>query len=354
MRRRDDLVALEGYHSPQVDASIRLNTNESPFGPPTGVLAKLTAELPAILEQLNRYPDREALELRSAIGQLHGREVEEVYCANGSNEILQLLMLAYGGPGRRILLFEPTYAMHRQIATVTGTEVVSVLRDGNFTVDPAAAALAVEEHQPSLTFICAPNNPTGTMDPAALIEAVCAAGDGLVVLDEAYVQFASTALSAQLGENRDRVAVVRTFSKTWGMAGLRLGYVLASRGVIADLEVVALPYHLSALTQATGLAAVAHLAEAEASVALVRAERVRVAERLAELGAQVWPSEANFVLFRPGRQPASDLWAELLEASVLVRDFSRVQGLEGCLRVTIGTVRENDAFLAAYEESNHG
>ncbi|MEI7747259.1 MAG: aminotransferase class I/II-fold pyridoxal phosphate-dependent enzyme, partial [Actinomycetota bacterium] len=195
--------------------------------------------------------------------------------------------------------------------------------------------------------------PTGNVDSRELLREILAASDALVVLDEAYVQFADEALSDELAGASEGLLVVRTFSKTWALAGLRLGYVLAAPRVVDDLQIVALPYHLSAITQALGSIAVGHLEEMNASIALIRSERERISAGLIALGAQLWPSQANFILFRPRRKPASGLWKALVDSSVLIRDFSQRDDLEDCLRVTIGTPAENSAFLAAYEEADH-
>ncbi len=352
-KRRDDLRELSGYHSPQVEAKIRLNTNESAFVSSDAFLTEALKSLPGILANLNRYPDREALGLRTAIATMHGLGPERIFCANGSNEILQLILLAYGGPGRKALVFEPTYALHSQIARVTGTQVVSAARNEDFGIDRDVALRAIQTEQPEVIFLCSPNNPTGNVDSRELLREILAASDALVVLDEAYVQFADEALSDELAGASERLLVVRTFSKTWALAGLRLGYVLAAPQVVEDLQIVALPYHLSAITQALGSIAVGHLEDMDASIALIRSERERISAGLIALGAQLWPSQANFILFRPRRKPASEVWKALVDSSVLIRDFSQRDDLEDCLRVTIGTPAENSAFLAAYEEADH-
>ncbi len=346
---RPDLDSLDGYHSAQVHATVRLNTNESPYPPPEGwreEMARLVGSAP-----VHRYPDRAAHELRTQVGELHGVGPGEVFCANGSNEVLQCLLLAFGGPGRRALLFEPTYTLHRHISRVTGTEVASVLRGPDFTIDPDEARRAIAEAHPSIVFLCSPNNPTGRAEPRDLVEAVLDAAPGLVVVDEAYGQFApfSAASLRDGAATRAGLVVVRTFSKTWAMAGLRLGYCLADPAVVAACETVCLPYHLSTLTQAAGTAALRFRREMEERVAMVAEERGRLAAGLADLDVETWPSDANFILFRPA-PPATEVWQGLLDHSVLVRDCSGWPYLEGCLRVTVGTPAENDAFLHALGE----
>lgn len=357
--RRPDLAAMTGYHSPQVEVDVRLNTNESPYPPPDGWREELAAAVRAV--EFHRYPDRGVRALREALAERHGVGPDEVFCANGSDEVLQCLLLAFGGPGRRAAVFEPTYRLHSHIARVTGTEVVTGSRTADFRVDPEEAGLLLATAQPAVTFLCSPNNPTGRSDPPELVRHLAATAPGLVVVDEAYGQFAPwSALSlraaaggAGSGAGSPEVAglvVVRTFSKTWAMAAVRLGYLVADPEVVAACEAVVLPYHLSAVTQAAGLLALDHQAEMEARVAQVAEERGRLAAALAELPVTAWPSDANFVLFRPERRDAGVVWQDLVDRGVLVRDCSGWDGLAGCLRVTVGTAAENDRFLAALRE----
>jgi histidinol-phosphate aminotransferase len=347
--RRDDLMSLEGYHSPQVAADVRLNTNESPLPPPPAWPDAFAAEIARV--DANRYPDREAVALRRALAELHGVDETEVFCANGSNEVLQCLLLAYGGPGRCVAVFEPTYALHSFIARLTGTPVVSGSRNERFEVEFDTAKALLAEHRPTITFLCSPNNPTGNADPADLVEQVLAVAPGLVVVDEAYGQFAPASATRFRGRpGTEGLIVVRTFSKTWALAAARLGYLLADPAVVEACEAVALPYHLSAYTQAAGLAALRFRAEMEERVALVSEERGRVAAALAGLAVETWPSDANFILFRPKTHGASAVWRGLVDRSVLIRDVSARPELADCLRVTIGTRAENDRFLSALEE----
>jgi histidinol-phosphate aminotransferase len=349
---RSDLVALTGYHSAQIDVDVRLNTNESPLPPPPGWLEALSTGLRAI--DFNRYPDREATELRRALAASHGVAPEQVFCANGSNEVLQCLLLAYGGPERTVALFEPTYTLHRHIARITGTRVAAGNRTDGFLLDLDEVKRVVDSHQPVITFLCSPNNPTGRADSIDQIEAVLSMAPGLVVVDEAYGQFApSSALDIvrKGAAGSDRVAVVRTFSKTWSMAGVRLGYVIAAPEVVEACRMVVLPYHLDAIKQLAGRLALDFVGEMETRVAMLREERGRMAAALATLPVDSWPSDANFILFRPTGSKAKAVWAALLDASVLVRDCSEWPGLAGCLRVTVGLPEENDRFLAALTES---
>src|SRR5664280_103127 len=302
----------------------------------------------------NRYPDREAVALREALAESHGVDLSQIFCANGSNEVLQSLMLAYGGPGRTVALFEPTYTLHGQIARTTGTTVAAGRRTDDFRLDPDEVRRVVGAGDPVITFLCSPNNPTGRADPSEMIESVVARAPGLVVVDEAYGQFApSSALDILRGggPGAGRTAAVRTFSKTWSMAGARLGYLVADPEVVRACEMVALPYHLDAAKQLAGRLALRFVDEMEDRMAMVGEERGRIAAALAALPVETWPSDANFILFRPLRKEAHDVWAGLLEASVLVRDCSEWPGLTGCLRVTVGLPSENDRFLAALSES---
>lgn len=347
---RADVVAMEGYHSPQVDVAVRLNTNESPEGPPESFRRELADAIGRIA--WNRYPDRAATGLREAIGGLHGLGPEQIFAANGSNEVLQSLCLAYGGPGRRVVTFEPTYALHGHIARVTGTEVVSADRTDDFTLDLDVVHRTLEQARPSITFLCSPNNPTGLVEPEEVVRQVVAWATelgSLVVVDEAYGQFAPWSAIALLDEDLPLV-VTRTYSKTWAMAGARLGYMAGPTWVVDELEKVVLPYHLDAVTQLAGTLAVGHVAEMEARVAELVEERGRLVAALEELPVTVWPSGANFVLFRPDDRRGDDVWQELVDRSVLIRNCASWPGLDDCLRTTIGTRDEDDALLAALRE----
>ena len=348
---RREVALRPGYHSPQVEVDVRLNTNESPEPPPQAFVEALADELRSI--PLHRYPDREAVALRTALATHHGVSAEQVFCANGSNEAIQCLLLAYGGSNRPAMLFEPTYALHSHIARLTGTPVVAGGRDDAFKVELAEVARTVTASvelygpaAPAVTFLCSPNNPTGGVEAIETIRAVLALVPGILVVDEAYGQFAPSS-ALELLDFDPRLVVLRTFSKTWALAGLRLGYAIADPGVVASLSNVALPYHLDALKQAAGCLALGFESEMRARVAATVEERGRVATALGDLPVEVWPSDANFILFRAGSQDGSAVWKGLLDHSVLVRDVSDWPGLEGCLRVTIGTASENDRFLSA-------
>ena len=343
---RPDLALREGYHSPQVQVEVRLNTNESPLPPPPEWVEALRAEVGRVA--FHRYPDRSAHALRAALAKLHGVRADQVFCANGSNEVLQSVCLAYGGPGRSVAVFEPTYALHAHIAHLTGTAVLEAGRRPDFTLDMDVVRDLLVGRRPDITFLCSPNNPTGLAENRASLAAVMDRAPGLTVVDEAYGQFADWSALALVGDDTPLV-VTRTFSKTWSMAGVRLGYLIGPAAVVAMLERVALPYHLDALKQVAGLLALRYVDQMEARVATLVAERQRLQARLGSLPVTVWPSQANFVLFRPETRKGAEVWQGLVERSVLVRDTSSWPGLAGCLRVTVGTADENDRFLSALE-----
>ena len=339
---RDEIREMRGYHSAQVDVPVRLNTNESPFAPPEQWVADL-AEI-ARRTQWNRYPDRAATELRSAIARRHGVEPANVFVANGSNEVLQTIMLAYGGHGRTVATFEPTYQMYAQIARVTGATVVSGERRDDYTLDATEVTRVAAMHRPSITMLCNPNNPTGIIEPRENLEALLTASEGLVVVDEAYAEFSDWS-AVPMVESRENLVVTRTFSKTLSLAALRVGYAIAPAPIIEALGIAVLPYHLDAFKQAATTAAMRHVVEMNSRVALIREERGRLSRGIAGLGLDVFPSGANFVLFRTG--DASKVWQGLLDRGVLVRDCSGWERLSGCLRVTVGTPEENGIFLEA-------
>ncbi|MFQ5557059.1 MAG: histidinol-phosphate transaminase [Acidimicrobiales bacterium] len=347
---RAEMELTAGYHSPQLDVDVRLNTNESPVSPPSG-LSERVAEAMATLAW-NRYPDRSATALRSGLARLHGVGPEQVFAANGSNEVIQSLLLAYGGPERCAAVFEPTYALHSHIARVTGTTVVEGRRHEDLSLDLAEVERVLTGSRPTVTFLCSPNNPTGIVDPpatvAAVLEMVTDIG-GLLCVDEAYGQFADHTAQSLLAPGVP-LLVSRTYSKTWAMAAARLGYAIAPEWMVRNLEKVALPYHLDAVTQLAGTIALDYVEEMSARVSELVAERERMTVALAELDVEVWPSGANFVLIRPRSLPGERVWQLLVDRSILVRDCSSWPRLDGCLRVTVGTADEDDRFLAALTE----
>ena len=340
--------SLAGYHSPQVDVDVRLNTNESPYPPPPGFVEALAEEVRRI--QWHRYPDRDAVALREAVASFYEVGAESVFCANGSNEVIQCVLLAIGGADRHVALFDPTYQLHTHIADITGMPVRTYRRDPDFTLDMSEVEHACRE-QPALVFACSPNNPTGTVEEPDDLHRLVARAPGLVLVDEAYGEFATTTLLARAA-TEESLAVSRTFSKVWSLASLRLGFLVGPPSLVEDLRAVALPYHLSAFTQAAGLAALRFPDEMRERIAIITAERERLFAALAAKdNVEVWPSGANFLLFRPRHGDGAALWRRLLDRSVLVRDFSSRPLLEGCLRVSVGTPEENDRFLEALDAS---
>lgn len=347
---REDLTELAGYHSAQVDVKIRLNTNESPAAPPAAFHTRM-AEIASTLDW-HRYPDRGAGALRDAIGALYGMPGAQVFAANGSNEVLQTLLLTFGGPNRTVVTFEPTYAMHGQIARTTGTRVVSGERDERFMLSADHAIDVIRREEPIITFLCSPNNPTGIVESEELVRAVLAeveAVNGLLVVDEAYGEFSPWSAVDLIDEDVPLV-VTRTFSKTWAMAAARLGYLLGPAWLVERLFAVVLPYHLDSLKQQAGVAALAFSAEMEERVATIVSEREKLLTELTRLGVEVWRSGSNFVLFRPPAGDGRQVWDQLLARDILVRDCSSWEGLDGTLRVTVGNSDENTAFLAALGE----
>ncbi|MGY2004686.1 histidinol-phosphate transaminase [Blastococcus sp. SYSU DS1024] len=350
---RPELRGRTPYGAPQLPAAHRLNTNENPHPLPAELLADLGAALGRAALELNRYPDRDAMALRADLAAYLARaggqplEPAQVWAANGSNEVLQQILQAFGGAGRTALGFTPSYSMHPIIAAGTGTAWVDGHRAADFTIDPAAAVAQVREVRPDVVFVTSPNNPTGTAVALETIAALYEATSGVLVVDEAYAEFARTGTPSSLTllPGRPRLIVSRTMSKAFGMAGLRLGYLAADPAVVDAIQLVRLPYHLSSLTQAAARAALAHTDALLATVDAVKAQRDRIVAALPELGLTSVPSDANFVLFGHfADAPAA--WRALLDRGVLVRDV----GLPGWLRVTAGTAEETDAFLTALGE----
>lgn len=344
---RADLEEVEPYGAPQLDARVRINTNETPYPPPARFMEQLAARISGL--PLHRYPDRRAWALRAVLGERFGLPPERVWAASGSNEVLSQLFQAYGGAGRRILLARPGYAAHPLIARVAATATVEMDLDEDLSLTVATAVAAVEQHDPDLICLASPNNPTGIPVGLDAIRALHDAGRGLVILDEAYVELAPPGTSGiGLLDELPRLVVCRTFSKAWRMAGLRLGYLLCHDWVVDDLRKVRLPYHLDAITQTAGLLACELANEVTAHLPGLVAERDRVHAALAAMdGVHVWPSAANFLLLRTD---VGDLFDRLLARGVLVRDFSRLPRLEGTVRASVGTPAENDAFLTALKE----
>jgi len=353
---RPELAGIEPYGAPQLDVPVQLNVNENPYGPSAACIADIAAAAAQAAATLNRYPDREFTALRHALAAYLSRDAgstpvtpDMVWAANGSNEVMLQLLQAFGGPGRTVVSFAPTYSMYPEYARDTHTEWIAGTREEDFSLDLDKARALVDEVRPSVVLLPSPNNPTGTALPPEAVGALCeAVGDqGIVVVDEAYGEFRRTGVPSaveSLADHRNLV-VTRTMSKAFAGAGLRLGYLAAHPAITDAIRVVRLPYHLSAVTQAVALAALEHAPELLGKVDDLRAERDRTVEWLAAQGHQVAESDANYVLF--GRfADRHAVWQGLLDQGVLIREV----GPDGWLRVSIGTPDEMTAFKNALVE----
>ncbi|SYZ32200.1 histidinol-phosphate transaminase [Propionibacterium australiense] len=343
---RPELVGSQPYGAPQLDAPVRLNTNENPYPPSAKVRAQMARQIERIADSINRYPDREALALRADLAAYlgFGLTSSNIWVANGSNEVMTHILQAFGGPGRTVLSFTPTYSMYPEYARNTHTRYVAVPRRDDHTLDADLVVSAVAEHRPDVLLITTPNNPTGTLTPVKVIEEICERVDCIVVVDEAYQEFtefpadSSLALLARFG----RLIVSRTMSKAFALAGGRVGYIAAAPAVVDACRIVRLPYHMSAQTQAIARVALAHKNEMLAQVEALREECQQLQEWLRRAGLEVVPSQSNFVLF--GRfADRHEVWQEILDAGVLIREV----GPEGFLRLNAGTPDEMKAFREA-------
>lgn len=344
---RDNLRGKSAYGAPQLVVPVILNTNENPHPPSAALIADVAQAARAAAAQLHRYPDRDAIALRTDLAEYLRAAtgvplgVENLWAANGSNEILQQLLQAFGGPGRSAIGFVPSYSMHPIIADGTDTTWLAAKRNADFSLDIDYAVGEIAARRPDVVFVTSPNNPTGASISNDGLRAIIDAAPGIVIVDEAYGEFSEQPSATELIDVYPaKVVVSRTMSKAFAFAGGRLGYLAASPAIVEALQLVRLPYHLSVLTQAAARAALAHRDETLAGVAAIIAERKRVVADLAATGFDVIDSDANFVLFGYFTDaPAS--WQRYLDAGVLIRDV----GIEGYLRVTIGLPDENDAFL---------
>lgn len=345
---RHNLRGLTPYGAPQRHVAIELNVNENTHAIPEAVATDIVTALATAVLGVNRYPDREFTDLRESLARYlgHGLVAGNIWAANGSNEVLQHLLQAFGGPGRSVLGFPPTYSMHSIIAAGTGTQWIAGERGTDYEISPATAVSWIERTTPSIVFFCSPNNPTGTALSLETIVAAYEATDGIVVVDEAYAEFASKGSESALTllAGRPRLVVSRTMSKAFAFAGARVGYLAADPAIADALRLVRLPYHLSALTQAAAIAALAHSEEMLAMVDDIKAQRDRLLTELPKLGFPAWPSAANFVLFGGVADPNA-VFESLLEHQIIIRDL----GIPNHLRVTAGTEAETTAFLQALE-----
>ena len=350
---REPLKPMSPYGAPQIPASAQLNTNENPFAPSPALISAISKRVAEVSETLNRYPDRDAIALRAGLAKYMTTQtgqtfdVSNLWAANGSNEIIQSIFLAFGRESA--LGFTPSYSMHPLIAKVTSVNWLDGKRRDDHSLDVAVAVAQILSAKPTLTFITTPNNPTGSVVKLAeIIELAKAAASvgGLLVVDEAYAEFSSEVSAATLITQYPNVIVIRTMSKAFAFAGARLGYLLADHAVIDGLQLVRLPYHLSAITQAVAEVALSFSNELLAGVDTLIAQREIVQAELAKLGLTITPSAANFLLFGGFKQPADQIWQKLLDRGILIRDV----GLLGQLRLTIGTAAENQAFISALTE----
>ena len=347
---RENLRGKSPYGAPQLDVPVRLNTNENPHPPSRALVDDVAESVRAAATDLHRYPDRDAVELRRDLAAYLSAQtgvtvgVENVWAANGSNEILQQLLQAFGGPGRSAIGFVPSYSMHPIISDGTQTEWIEAARAADFSLDVEAAVAAVEERTPDVVFVASPNNPSGqSISLDDLRRLLRAMRRGVLIVDEAYGEFSSEPSAiALIEEFPTRLIVTRTMSKAFAFAGGRLGYLVAAPAIIDAVLLVRLPYHLSVLTQVAARAALRHADDTLRSVADLVAERERVSAALTDLGFRVIPSDANFVLFGEFAD-AADAWQCYLGGGILIRDV----GIPGFLRTTIGLADENDAFLTA-------
>lgn len=344
---REALIGKTPYGAPQLTVPVQLNTNENPHPPTQALIDDVADSVRLAAGQLHRYPDRDAEELRADLARYlteqtgFAVDTANVWAANGSNEILQQLLQAFGGPDRTALGFVPSYSMHPIISSGTQTEWIPAKRRGDFSLDVDYAVQAIEERKPDVVFVTSPNNPTGHSIDEADLRRILDAAPGIVVVDEAYAEFSSAPSAIGLIESYpSKIVVSRTMSKAFAFAGGRLGYLVAAPAVVDAMLLVRLPYHLSVVTQAAARAALRHASDTLGSVAELSAERDRVAAALGHQGYDVVPSDANFLLF--GRfSDAAATWQRYLDDGVLIRDV----GIPGYLRVTIGLAHENDRFL---------
>jgi len=353
---RKDLATLTPYGAPQVDAKVRLNTNENPYSLSNELQESLTDAIKRELADLNRYPDRDATKLRTDLADSLNDETgltldsSWIWAANGSNEIIQSILLAFEGAA---LGFEPSYSMHPLITKVVGKKWLSIARTANYEVTKNEIELAIRADEAKIVFLTTPNNPTGNLTDISLIEMLAKglmSRGALLVVDEAYAEFSSQASAITILHKYPNLLVSRTMSKAFAFAGARLGYLVADPKVIQAIELVRLPYHLSSLTQAAARAALANRGALQIDVKRLSESRDQLAKALSDMGLTVYASDANFILFGGFNQSAEKLWRDLLDKGVLIRDV----GLAGKLRVTIGTEEENRAFLVALKQSVRG
>lgn len=345
---RDSLKGRTPYGAPQLHVPVALNVNENTHEIPEDILIDIISRLAQSLREINRYPDREFTNIRSSLAAYLGNSLSEenLWAANGSNEVLQQIFMAFGGPGRKALTFSPTYSMYSLIAQSTDTQYIEEARDSRYELSVDSVVSAIKKHNPDIVLICSPNNPTGTPVELAVIEAAYTATNGILVIDEAYAEFSLNENSAlSLLKGRERLLISRTMSKAFSFAGARVGYLAADAAVCDAMRLVRLPYHLSALTQAAAEAALSHSARMLATVADIRDQRDRLYVALQDIGLDPFRSDANFILVGGIANPTVT-WQALLDRGILVRNV----GIPNTLRITAGTEAETTAVIEAITE----
>ena len=339
---RPDLLGQKPYGAPQLNVPVQLNVNENTFGIPEQVALEIVQELAQEVMHLNRYPDREFLELRGQFAEYlgGGLKAEQVWAANGSNEIITQIFQAFGGPSASALSFGPTYSMYPNIARITLTQYQELPRQADFSLSAEYVADAIAKQNPNIVLLCNPNNPTGTGISLDVIKAAYDAFEGILVIDEAYAEFSDIESAISLLEGRPRLVVSRTMSKAFAFAGVRVGYLAADAALVDALRIVRLPYHLSALTQAAARAALRHSGRMLENVEQIKVQRDRISRQVEHLGLKAFDSKANFVLVE-GFEDPNDIFEKLLERGVLIRNV----GIPKTLRITAGTEAETTKLL---------
>lgn len=351
---RDELKNVSAYGAPQIDVPVKLNTNENPYSPPSELIDAIAKNVAGIGGGLNRYPDRDAVELRAGLAEYIIRDTgvtvshDQVWAANGSNEIMLQILQAFGGPGRKALTFSPTYSMYAEYARDTNTEFVAVARREDFSVDADLVISALKIHRPHVVFLASPNNPTGTALDLEVLDAVLkSVPNTIIVVDEAYAEFRRKGVESAVSRlaNHPNLVVTRTMSKAFALAGVRLGYLISSEEMVSALQLVRLPYHLSSVTQVVANTALQFASELQKDLELISKERDDFVKWAATNGFKTADSDANFVLLGHFNN-RSAAWQALVDRGVLVREV----GPDHWLRVTIGTKSEMEVLKKALLE----
>jgi histidinol-phosphate aminotransferase len=345
---RDEVKPLSAYDVPQMRAEVELDSNESPWNLTPGIRAEIEEALKSL--EYNRYPDISATPLRDSIAAVYELGPENILVGNGSNEVIMDILLTFGGPGRLALIFEPTYSMHAGILNITGTNYLDCPLDEDFMIDADEAVAYIGREKPDLVFVCSPNNPTGNSQKPEVIDRILEAAECPVVVDEAYGEFLMESVMGLLPKFENLI-IVRTFSKAFQLAALRVGYMIANNGIVNLVNRVRLPYNMNAFSQTAAEIVIKNRNDLEGQLQSIRRERERLFEGLKQIdGVEPFPSDANFILFKT-RKEASHVYNDLLNKGVLIRDFSQNKGLERCLRVTVGTAEQNGVFLKRLKEA---